>query len=1197
MDVINLASTNFVGLSSRYKEDETLKFNENVIFSEQNILLPINNILKEINDNKINNFSNLFLTEKNTLSNAFTVEKLDPLSDEGFSTYFAANAAGSITPSTKFWVVEEPNILTNIAQVTVDGEFTNINNQYFFDVELISDKLCKISHENENIVRYLTVDYTGNLSFTKDAQLDIIGPLSPQIFYYVYDRGYNYMVLIKNINDIPKFVTFNANASDLSLTDPITGTSVPYSISSIFRVRERNPIPNKIDLFDPWVSYNKNFKTNSQDINLDRSFNKINNNFLLSNEFYNISSNFIDFNILSLKNNFTPEYNLSRGNPFFDESNVELRDYQKINSGTYQNLGNDNITLSYESYTSNIILKKDKITYFHIPQIFYPFERLNINDSNLVNAGAIAGDHPLKSDKIFKKKADYKYTSNYGNTIEENSGEFLCAWLSGSIDPTTRPIWVDRYYNPKKISGYQALTASDFKAIKYISNFDCLVDKAFETFAKDVPVFDKPSDLIFEKGTYYAYHHYGPRDVEKFINSFSKNLAVKNIPNYKFYNGSDATYFSTVIDNSNNISEYIFNGQTYGITSPLSSIQESNQFTLIFDAHSNDWSAPLGYQLVGNYDRDGFGIFNENIVTPTLFIPYLSGTYVTNLNYKKLNTLAFNSNLKAIIRLQGMNDFYGVFEDNSFRRFNLNYSETRRNYPSDPSDQLGKVRGYDYSETDVRVLIGDNPGAKKIMLLDLKSQEITDITTGTLNLARYPRRYPTDVTNINSANSLILYNDTMYLLRGSKAFRANDSIFYSYDSKRIFLWENISDITSVTPTTAFASSTVINDFSIDFDHNLWILFDDNKFAKYSYDRVFLLSGHFTDTIDKNYTNFKVDFTADFDKGNYNTYAVITRQSYTGEKKNLQFVKMSLSGNNVERSLFNRNVPLGDNYIIQQYIDGTVFSTSQTLSSKYATGLDVGRIIPQSDFNTILSFNPSLASYASFMSNNTINFSNSKFLSSFIKDKYPPSSINVKSQLTNIFNINDTSSAEIIFDLAKLDPGYHNFAVRFDADNGLMHLFVDGQLQGFSEFTPRKYKFSDLINRPFLIGSSSYAYSLPLFSYLKNTSFIASDITIKNFYLYDKPLFDFDILFHARKGMRIQDLIFDVACGRRNYTEEIERYFKLRPPGSKSTKYNLIIKNTGISDKDLQYALEQRIYDIINSTAPAYTKLNNIKWVG
>lgn len=1194
MDIINLDFTNFVGLSSRYKNDDTLKFNQSVVFSEQSIYLSINDILREIYDNKINNYSNLFLTSKGLLTSGFYIENLDKFSDEGFSTYIAANAAGSITPSTKFWVVEEPGVNINVANVKVDGEYSDISNGFFFDVILLTDKFCKIAHENDNVIRYLTVDYTGNLSFTKDIQLDSIGALSPQIFYYVYDRAYNYLVLIKNINDIPKFVSFNANLEDLSLVDPITGTSVPYSITSIFRVRERNPIPNETKLFDPWVSYNKNLKTNTQDINEDRSFENVNSNYLLNNEYYTISSNHIDFNVLSLKNNFTSEYYLSRNNPFFDETNVEMRDYQRLFTGSYQNLGNDNITLGYETYTNGIILKKDKVTYFHIPQVFYPFERLNINDAGLVEAGAIAGDHPLKSDKIFKKKGNYKYTSNFGNTAEENSGEFLCAWLSGNTDPNTKPFWVDRYYNPIKISGYQALTASDFKAIKYISNFDCLVDKAFETFAKDVPVFDKPSDLIFEKGTYYAYHHYGPKDVDKFINSLSKDLVQADLVNYKFYNGSDATYYSTSIS-TDGVSEYIFDGATYGTTGSLSAIQDSNQFTLVFDAFSTNWKQPLGNQIIGNYDRDGFGIFNENLVTPTLFIPALSTIYVTNLEYGELKTLFFNSNLRGIIRLQGMNDFYGIFEDNSFRRYNLNYSETRRGYPTDPTDELGKVRGLDYNETNARVLIGDNPGVKKIMKLDLNTHEITDITSGAFNLATYPRRISRGL-NINTANSLVLYNNTMYLTQGSKAARANDSIFYNFEDKQILQWRDITNTTSINPITAFASSTIINDFAVDFDSNLWILFDNNKFIKYTYDRIFLLSGAFTDSQDVNYSNYKIDFTANFDNGEYNTYAVVTRQSYNGQRFNLQFAKLTLSGDIIDRKTYKKFLPIGTNYICNTFIPATDFSTYTTLSSQFSNGCTVNQIVTQKNYNTIIAVSPLSASRFYLYNNNAQNFSNSTFLTNYIKDKYPSNSFNVVAKLTNIFNINDTVSTEIIFDCEKLDPGYHNFAVRFDADGGYMYLFVDGIQQGFTEFTPRKYKFSNLIYRPFLVGSSCYAHSIPLFSYLKNKSFLTKDIKIKNLYIYDTPLFDFDIMFHARKNMHIQDVIFDVACGRRNYTEEVERFFKFNPPGSKSTQYNLIIKNSGIQDPELQYALEQRIYEIINSTAPAYSKLNNIKWI-
>ena len=1189
MDVISLDNSNFTGLTAKYAPDATLKFNENVVFTEQFINVPVNDILKDICDNRINNYSNLILTRKDLITSAVHVETLDNLEDEGFSTYIAVNAAGSITPSTKFWVVQEPPINVSTALVRVSGEFSKVDNRYFFDVELLTDKFCKISHENSNITRYLTVDYTGNLSFTKDIQLDAIGALSPQVFYYVYDRAFNYLVLIKNINDIPKFITYNNTLGALTLVDPITGTSIPYSVSSVFRVRPRNMAPNETKLYDPWVSYNRNFKTNTQDINDDRSFNNINSNLILNNEYYTLSAGAIDFNILSLKNINTPENRTSRNNPFFTENAVEMRDYQSLFTGSNQYLGNDNISLGYESYVSNLVLKKDKITYFHIPQVFYPFERLNINDSGLIEAGAIAGDHPLKADKIFKKKGDYKYTSHFGDTAEENSGEFLCAWLSGNTDVNAKPIWVDRYYNPEKISYVQALTASDFKAIRYISIFDCLTDKALQAFKKEVDVFDKPSDLIFEKGTYYAYHHYGPKDVNAFIKTLADDLVNYNLPTYKYFNGTDV-YTST-----EGAEVFNFDGTKYGVTGSLSAIQDSNQFTLVFDGYSSDWTAPLGYQLVGNYDRDGFGMFNENVVTPFFLINSISGLYVTNTDFRILNQVALNANISKLIRLEGLNDFYGIFKDNTFRKYNLSYSEIRRAVAEDPNDLIGNIVGLDYTETDAYAIIENGPSDKKLMLMDLRNNTATDITTRLTLNPRVP-----NTTNMLLYTNLHFYNKKIYLTKGTKSERVDDNIFYLEDNRNIVKTDNLGTTNSTT-TTAYNSNTKIEDFSFDFDNNIWMLFNDRSFAKFTLDRQFVLSGSFDQD---NYTNLKVDFVADFNQGTYDRYALVTRQSYKGDRKNIQFVKVNLDGSIRSTELFKVYIPLGEVYTCNTNLNGNQLTYYVPGSNSYypaalsafSNGIAINQIITKQNYSTIASLCSTLIPYFNYIKNDGINITNSNYLRSFVEEKYPGSNLSVKAQLVNNFNINDNVTTEIILSLSALDPGYHNFAVRFDADNGYMFLFIDGQQRGVSAFKPRKYKFSNLLYRPFLVGSSSYAFSVPLFSYLKNTSYLADNFTVKNLYIYDKPLKDFDIMMHARKNMQIRDIVFDVACGQRNYVEEIERYFKLDTPASKSTLYNIIIRNSGISDEPLKYALEQRILSILKNTSPVYSKLNNIKWV-
>ena len=84
--------------------------------------------------------------------------------------------------------------------------------------------------------------------------------------------------------------------------------------------------------------------------------------------------------------------------------------------------------------------------------------------------------------------------------------------------------------------------------------------------------------------------------------------------------------------------------------------------------------------------------------------------------------------------------------------------------------------------------------------------------------------------------------------------------------------------------------------------------------------------------------------------------------------------------------------------------------------------------------------------------------------------------------------------------------------------------------------------------------------------------------------------------HARQNETIQDIHFDIPCGRRSYMEEIERYFKATLPGSKSTLYNVILRNTGITDPTLQANIEARLMNTLTNSSPAYSKLNMIKWV-
>lgn len=1150
MEVVSLSSTNFIGLTSNYVYDKTLKFEEEVIYTENGLFFPKSTALTNANDVATNNFSHLFLSHKAPLTGSVYIRDLDRLEDEGFSTYLAANAINGINGGSVFLVVEEPPTEVNTARVAMSGTNDLIDNRYLFEIEFVDDTLCYIKHENNLNVRYLTVDYEGDITFTKKINYDYLYDLSPQLFYYLYDREQDYIVFYKNISDVAKYISYDALNETLTLTDPSTGVLTPYTTMSIFKCIDRNEAPNNTKLFDPWVSYNRDQRTNTQEIRTDRSITHIDSNVLLNAEYNTLSSNSLDLNVLSLKNTNTPENFQSRNNPFnssktplFSEAESDFRDYKRIFSGSNQLLGNDNITLGYDAYTTDIVLKSDSITYFHIPQNTYPFIQLNVEHAGLQEAGAIAGDHPLKADKIFKRLGNNKYTSHFGQTIEEATGSFLCTWLSGNHNPDAKPIWVDRYYNPSKVSFFGALSTNEVQAVKYKSLLECLAGTVADIL-KNVTVFDKPSDMLFEPGTYYAYHHYGQDDIRRYILSLNDQLVQENINLIKDTKTmSDVMYEGT---------EYRFDSTIYGATNSLSAIQDSGQFTISFFAHSDDWNKPFAGQFIGNYATDGFGIFNQNTLTPTLYVPTLCGCAIYNTDIQPIKKLNYTSSADAIIRPSGISSYYVVHESGQLMRYNA--SDTL--LQEIPLDDYLKIISYDSTLTDNYLFYSGitNPD-RHIVKIDVAQGTATDLTNQllsdlTVRFAYDEARgwFPSGSVSslLKQASSIDFYNGYFYFTPGKTASRVDDTIYYLRDNNTIMKWDDIEENTSLPAVTAFRSKTVINDFEIDYQNNMWILADNNKFYKYTLDKEFILSGAFDSD---QYTNYNIGFIADFVDGEYYQQAIITRTGWE------QLPPPAANPTNTSLSAQNYNFNVLD-------LQGNTLS-----SFKYETltGASI--------------FDPS----------------NSDYLRKFVSNRYPDSNINVKATLANTFDVTDTITIDLPFSLSAIDPGYHHFAVRFDTYNGYMFLFIDGQQIDRLQFPPRKYKFNGFINRPFLIGTSCFTNSVPLFNFTQKQTSITNGITIKDFRLYSEPMNYFDISFLAKRGMEIQDIHFNVPCGRRAYLEEIERFFKASVPGAKSGLYNVLVKNSGIVDETVKGILEQKILQTLQSSTPVYSKLNKIKW--
>ena len=234
-------------------------------------------------------------------------------------------------------------------------------------------------------------------------------------------------------------------------------------------------------------------------------------------------------------------------------------------------------------------------------------------------------------------------------------------------------------------------------------------------------------------------------------------------------------------------------------------------------------------------------------------------------------------------------------------------------------------------------------------------------------------------------------------------------------------------------------------------------------------------------------------------------------------------------------------------------------------------------------------------YMSGMTGSFGKITNSEYMREYIHDYYPESTLIIKAVVATYNNYNDIILPEVKFDLTQLDPGYHNFAIRFNCNIGQLDLFVDGMATNTTRFMPAKYTMKEFIHKPFLVGSSSAAYSVPLFKYLKKNTNLAEGIKLKNFYLYNKALLTYDIINHSKVNMKIRDINFHVPCGKKNFVEEIERFFKFNIPGHKANVINLNINNSRITDTELKSDLEAKIRVIASKLIPAHVKLNTINW--
>ena len=121
----------------------------------------------------------------------------------------------------------------------------------------------------------------------------------------------------------------------------------------------------------------------------------------------------------------------------------------------------------------------------------YPYDKLNVNDSQFVFNGAFAGPTPKLSDKLFIKRE---------NTSQYDNGRYLCTWLSGGV-LEEKGLWVDRYYYPDKISKEAALSATSWFSPSFLDSIDGVDLDVSDLVLNKEKFFDKKSDAAITPNT------------------------------------------------------------------------------------------------------------------------------------------------------------------------------------------------------------------------------------------------------------------------------------------------------------------------------------------------------------------------------------------------------------------------------------------------------------------------------------------------------------------------------------------------------------------------------------------------------------------------------------------------------------------------------------------------------------------------
>lgn len=637
--------------------DEFFKLKSEKVIPSDSFTFDNYQALKDVNDFKTNNYSNLFLIKKQQNSQWIQakVKQQDKLN--GLATTISWYAfdlqnqqeQGSWLYFAKNYEMFDINVSQVEYMITYGRPDKNYSN-YIFYLELLDQNTCRISHTFGDLRFYLSVQDDKTIHFTKN----IDG--QKQVFVYNLDGGY--LKLYKKINH-KKYdardqivgsynrlyllaIKRNVETSSASL---ILNQNVNDQSSDSLIFVNQNSLIFDFYLNGSWVKYDRSKYVSS--IDRARSAFNLQTQALLHHE-YNKQDG---INFIPLKNNLTYKGNSVSGNNTNQSDiytpDVDYRNYTTINSGHNQEKGTDNIILNFTFVDQQFQVNQGEDLIFTIPDKslqstnlldpLWPYKYINLNDTKFIKNGSFGSDVPYFSDKV-KKLQSYKteVRKEDGSAASPNNQVYLCSWLY-KPNHQSQSMWLDRYYYPDIISRSDALKGNS----TFDPSFENIIDKNYidndevETNVKDFihkrTYFDKKSDLVIESGNSYRYKRISNENVQQIVNNLNK---------FSIQKGINQSGKSVNLDEM-----FQFNNEDF-IKINYKDLNKTNVININADFYLQK-NKRMGMQIFGTDYKYGFNIQNRKDLVP---FQYYSTEKVLYL---------LNNKLEIVHQF----DLYGKYED------------------------------------------------------------------------------------------------------------------------------------------------------------------------------------------------------------------------------------------------------------------------------------------------------------------------------------------------------------------------------------------------------------------------------------------------------------------------------------------------------------------------------------------------------